>query len=141
MKMLIAVAFAVSGAVASYLAPSPVTAPANLDSMQTAAISGGTSANSGMKSYSISNIAENSVCILKRGSITTPRTRDMEAAANCDDVWPGLADARNWTENNDGTVVLSDAGGNEVLQLVPGDGAAYMSVDTPSTPLTVSVVR
>lgn len=141
MKMLIALAFAVSGGVASYLAPSPVSSAANVDSMETASISGEARANPGMKSYSISNVAENSVCTLKRGSITTPRTHDMEASANCDDVWPRLAEARNWTENTDGTVVLSDAGGNEVLQLIPGDGAAYVSVDTQATPLTVSVVR
>lgn len=139
MKMLIAVAVAISGAVASYMAPSP-TSP-GIDHFKTSSVKTSNSQHDADHQYSVSNLAENHVCILKLGHATTAHTSTVKAGVDCDDVWPHLSDARNWTENTDGTVTLSMANGEQILQLAPGDGNAFEAFDPPSAPLTLTAVR
>jgi hypothetical protein len=133
MKLIIASAVAVAGAAASYMAPSPQQA-AGIDTMKTAAI--GTPS-----SYSVNNIAEEKACVITRGKHASARTFAMKAEPGCDAVWPGLADARQWTENTDGSVALTDKSGKELLMIAPGDGIGFVAIDPPSATLTLTAVR
>jgi hypothetical protein len=131
MKMLIAVAVAVSGGVASFFAPSP----SKIDTMETASISGNSN------TYSLANIAENTTCIVKQGDQISSRTRKVAVDPVCDEVWPRLSSVQNWTENSDGTVILSDANGGQVLQFAPGGGDVLVPVDPPAAPLDLTAIR
>jgi hypothetical protein len=133
MKLIIATAVAVAGAAASYLAPSPQQT-AGVDPMKTAAIGA-------PSSYSVANIAEEKACVITRGKHASARTFAMNAEPGCDGVWPGLADARHWTENTDGSVALTDKAGKELLMIAPGDGIGYVAIDPPSATLTLSAIR
>lgn len=134
MKMiLVATAVAIAGAAASYLAPSPQHNP-GVDNMKTAAIGN-------PNSYSVANIAEGKACVINRGKHASARTLSLKTEPGCDDVWPGLGEARNWTENADGSVALTDKAGKQVLMIAPGDGIGYVAVDPPSAALTLTAVR
>ena len=128
MKLMIAMAVAVAGAVASYLAPSPGSAP-NVDPVTTASVTSPTT-------YSAVNLAENKSCAVARGKSASARTFAIHTEPGCADVWPDLVKARNWTENADGTVELTDKAGREVLTLARGDGVSYLTVNPPSAALT-----
>jgi hypothetical protein len=130
MKLLIAMTVAVAGAAASYFAPSPAE-KAGIDPMKTAAV--GTPS-----AYSVSNIAENRTCLLKRNVAASTRTFRVEAEPGCKDVWPSLPQARNWTRNADGSVALTDKAGKEILTLAEGDGIAYVSINPPSSAITLT---
>ncbi|MCD2180037.1 hypothetical protein [Rhizobium sp. C1] len=131
--ILVATTLAIAGATASYLAPSPQQNP-GVDTMTTAAIGN-------PSSYSVSNIAEGKACVIKRGKPASTRTFALKSEPGCDDVWPGLDQARNWTENADGSVALTDKAGRQVIMIAPGDGIGYVAVDPPSAALTLTAVR
>lgn len=133
MKLLIAMTVAVAGAAASYFAPSPVE-NAGIDPIKTA--STGTPS-----AYSVSNIAENKSCLLKRTGADAKRTFRIEAEPGCESVWPTLAKAHNWTKNADGSVAVTDKAGKEILTLAEGDGIAFVSINPPSAAITLTSVE
>lgn len=134
MKMIvIASAVAIAGAAASYIAPSPQQ-NAGVDTMKTAAIGN-------PSSYSVANIAESKACVISRGKNASTRTFALKTEPGCDAVWPGLDKARNWTENSDGSVALTDKAGKQVLMIAPGDGIGYVAVEPPSAALTLTAVQ
>jgi hypothetical protein len=134
MKMIIAAsAIAIAGAAASYLAPSPQQTP-GIDPTKTAAIGKASS-------YSVANIAEGKACVVNRGKLASARTFALKTEPGCDDIWPGLSNARNWTENSDGSVALTDKAGKQVLMIAPGDGIGYVAVEPPSAALTLTAVQ
>ena len=56
-------------------------------------------------------------------------------------VWPSLAQARNWTENGDGTVVLTDSRGEQLLTLGLGDGVDFESLEPSNAVLALTAVN
>lgn len=132
MKLMIAVAVAVAGAIASYLAPAPDKAP-GIDPVTTASVK--THAL-----YSAANIAENKACTVKRGQKAAGRTFQLETEPGCESVWPGLTNARHWTENADGSVALTDKAGRDVLTLARGDGIGFVAVEPPSAAVTLTAL-
>ncbi|MDH4441406.1 MAG: hypothetical protein QE284_13585 [Rhizobium sp.] len=79
--------------------------------------------------YSVSNFARKTVCLVERGAALTSRSRDFFAPPDCESVWPGLAKATNWTQNEDGSVTLSTVHGAPVLTLVRGKSFSYEAAD------------
>ena len=134
MKMIIvATAVAIAGAAASYFAPSPQQTP-GVDPMKTAAVGN-------PSSYSVANIAEGKACVVNRGKHASARTFVLKSEPGCDDVWPGLDQARNWTENADGSVALTDKSGKQLLMIAPGDGIGYVAIEPPSAALSLTAVQ
>lgn len=81
------------------------------------------------KDFTVSNMENGAVCIVTRGRPLSPRSREVRAGGDCEQVWPGLARARNWTDNGDGTVALTNDGGEAILTLGFGDGVDYESLE------------
>lgn len=100
-------------------------------------VSGSIPAKPAGHSYTISNAAANTACLAERGGPISSRSARFEPAADCDTVWPGLARARTWTNNGDGTVVVADAQGEAILTVVDGDGLAYEAVEPADALITM----
>ncbi len=73
-------------------------------------------------------------CILTRTALegTGPVTPD----GHCAQLLPVLGDVAGWEENADGSVVLTDRNGREILMLGLADGHAYESI-SPATAMLV----
>ncbi|MGL4197390.1 MAG: hypothetical protein ACRCSX_06485 [Allorhizobium sp.] len=80
--------------------------------------------------FSVSNFSRKSVCLVERGAALTNRSRDFFAPPDCEQVWPGLTRATNWTQNEDGSVTITDAAGATILTLVRG---RHFSYEAPNT--------
>lgn len=87
--------------------------------------------------FSVSNFTRKTVCLVERGAALTSRSRDFFAPPDCEQVWPGLGRASNWTQNEDGSVSISDANGAVLLTLVRGRHFSYEAVDAPGTDLAL----
>ena len=83
----------------------------------------------GEREFTVSNMQSRTVCLISRGAMTTRRSSSVIAGEDCAAVWPGLARARNWTDNGDGTIQLTDSRGEQILSLGLGDGVAYESLE------------
>ncbi|UJW74683.1 hypothetical protein [Rhizobium sp. SL42] len=79
--------------------------------------------------FSISNFDRQTVCLVERGATLTSRSRGFFAPPDCDNVWPGLAQVENWTQNDDGTVTLTNGNGALVLTLVRSKSFSYEVAD------------
>ncbi len=79
--------------------------------------------------FSISNFDSKTVCLVERGATLTSRSRGFFAPPDCDSVWPGLARVENWTQNDDGSVTLSNGNGALVLTLVRSKSFSYEVAD------------
>lgn len=90
-----------------------------------------------IRTFSVSNISDKSACIVERGAALTSRSRAFNAPADCDSVWPGLASAKNWTENEDGSVVLSTTSGEAVLTVMNSDGVSYQAMEPAGAAITL----
>lgn len=108
-------------------------APADLDPT----ISHSVPSGPGVRSYSISNIVANTACLAERGDKLSNRSQAFTADTDCDAVWPGLSQARTWTENGDGTIVVADARGEAIITVMEGDGLAYEALDPPDAMVTM----
>lgn len=91
--------------------------------------------------FTVSNIGARTVCVVERGAVLTGRSRIFDAPADCESVWPGLAAARNWTENGDGTVTLSDAQGQQLLVLGPAEGFDFGAIEPVGADLSLLELR
>lgn len=88
-------------------------------------------------SYTISNVADNTACLVERGGRISSRSERFSAGRDCDAVWPRLSAAQTWTNNGDGTSVLADAQGEAILTVVDGDGLAYEAVEPADAMVTM----
>ena len=79
--------------------------------------------------YTVSNMENGTACIVTRGTRISSHSRTIQPGRDCDAVWPRLSDAKNWTQNEDSTVVLTDASGTEILTLGLGDGVDFESLE------------
>lgn len=100
-------------------------------------VSGGIPARTGGHAYTISNATANTACLAERSDPISSRSARFAADADCDAVWPGLARARTWTNNGDGTVVVADAQGEAILTVTDGDGLAYEAVEPADAMVTM----
>lgn len=100
-------------------------------------VSNSVPAQAANRSYTISNTVANAACLGERGSQISSRSARFSAAADCDAVWPGLSQARTWTNNGDGTVVVANAQGEAILTVVDGDGFAYEAVEPADAMVTM----
>jgi hypothetical protein len=87
--------------------------------------------------FSVSNFTRRTVCLVERGAALTSRSRDFFAPPDCEHVWPGLTRASNWTQNEDGSVTISDPRGATVLTLVRGRHFSYEAMDAPDADLAL----
>lgn len=90
--------------------------------------------------FSVSNFSRKTVCLVERGAALTSRSRDFFAPPDCESVWPGLARATNWTQNEDGSVTLSTVHGESVLILVRGKSFSYEVADPIEADLALLMV-
>jgi hypothetical protein len=88
--------------------------------------------------FTISNISNRAACLVVRGRATTAHSHILSPGKDCESVWPGLTSAKNWTQNDDGTVVLTDASGAAILTLGLGDGVDYESLEPANAIITVT---
>ncbi|SDO76439.1 hypothetical protein SAMN05428967_0009 [Phyllobacterium sp. YR620] len=56
----------------------------------------------------------------------------------CAGLYPPLAQARSWHNNEDGTIDLADDTGRTIVAFSPGDGLAYISIEPRSVVLSMS---
>jgi len=116
---------------------SPAHESATPDPIVTASVHRGI----GQEEFTVSNMENRTVCLITKGMTTTPRSSMLTAGADCDAVWPGLVQVSNWTENDDGTVVLTDSHGEQVLTLAVGDGVDFESLEPSNAVLALTAVN
>ena len=91
--------------------------------------------------YTVSNMESGTACLIGGGKTVSGRSHAITPGSDCDAVWPGLAGARNWTQNDDGTVVLTDSSGNALLTLGLGDGVDFESLEPQNAILALNQVN
>lgn len=91
--------------------------------------------------FTVSNMQSRTACIISRGKMTTHRSSGVIAGEDCAAVWPGLAEIRNWTDNGDGTIDLTNSRGEQVLTLGLGDGVAYESLEPADASIALTSVN
>ena len=116
---------------------SPAHESAATDPIVTASVHRGI----GQEEFTVSNMENRTVCLITKGMSTTQRSSVVTAGEDCNAVWPGLLEASNWTENGDGTVVLTDSHGEQVLTLGLGDGVAFESLEPSNAALALTAVN
>jgi hypothetical protein len=99
------------------------------------------SIRTGDQDYTVSNMENGAACLITRGQHTGGHSRTIKPGSDCEAVWPGLAEARNWTQNDDNTVVLSDASGAAILTLGLGDGVDFEAVEPANAVLAFNAVN
>ncbi len=87
--------------------------------------------------FSVSNFTRKTVCLVERGAALTSRSRDFFAPPDCEEVWPSLTRATTWTQNEDGSVTISDAAGSALLTLVRGRHFSYEVQDEADADLAL----
>lgn len=87
--------------------------------------------------FSVSNFTRKTVCLVERGATLTSRSRAFFAPPDCEQVWPGLTLATTWTQNEDGSVTISDTSGGTLLTLVRGRHFSYEVTDTVDADLAL----
>jgi hypothetical protein len=93
------------------------------------------------REFTVSNMQSRTACIIRRGGMTTQRSSGVIAGEDCASVWPGLPHVRNWTDNGDGTVDLTDSSGEQVLTLGLGDGVAYESLEPADASIALTAIN
>ena len=95
----------------------------------------------GEQEFTVSNMENRTACLIRRGTTTTLRSSGVIAGDDCAAVWPGLSAVRNWTDNGDGTIALTDNSGETVLTLGLGDGVAYESLEPADASIALTSVN
>jgi hypothetical protein len=106
------------------------------DSLTTASVG-----TRGEHEFAVSNMQSRTACLISRGSMTTQRSSSVIAGDDCASVWPGLSHVRNWTDNGDGTIDLTDQSGEQVLTLGLGDGVAYESLEPSDASIALTAIN
>ncbi len=68
----------------------------------------------------------------------TPGHNALGIDQSCAGLYPPLANARTWHNNEDGTIDLADDLGRTIVEFSPGDGLDYISVEPRSVILSMS---
>lgn len=99
------------------------------------------SVKTGEQDYTVSNMENGTVCLITRGMRVGGHSRSITPGRDCEAVWPGLAHARNWTQNDDDTVTLTDSSGEAILTLGLGDGVDFESLEPANAVLALNSVH
>jgi len=99
------------------------------------------SVRTGDLDYTVSNIESGTACLVTRGARLGGQSRQVKAGPDCETVWPGLTQARNWTQNADDTVTLTDASGAAILTLGAGDGVDFEALEPQNAVLAFNAVQ
>ena len=116
-----------------WLSPTHDVQPENLITATIAAAGG--------HEFTVSNMRSRTACLISRGAMTTKRSSSVIIGEDCASVWPGLSHVRNWTDNGDGTVDLTDSSGEQVLTLGLGDGVAYESLEPSDASIALTAIN
>lgn len=116
-----------------WFSPAPDVQP---DRLTTASV-----APPGQHEFTVSNMQSRTACLISKGSMTTKRSSSVIAGEDCASVWPGLSHVRNWTDNGDGTIDLTDSRGEQVLTLGLGDGVAYEAVEPSDASIALTAIN
>ena len=79
--------------------------------------------------FTVSNMESGTACLLVKGRQVSARSSAVIADPDCNMVWPRLERARNWTQNADGTVLVTDDRGASILTLTIGDGIDFVALE------------
>jgi hypothetical protein len=99
------------------------------------------SVKAGDQDYTVSNMENGTACLVTRGRTVTSHSREIKPGTDCDSVWPGLTHARNWTQTDDGTVLLTNGGGEPILTLGLGDGVDFESLEPANAVLAFNALN
>ena len=99
------------------------------------------SVKAGDQDYTVSNMENGTACLITRGKRISQRSREIKPGGDCQDVWPGLTAAQTWTQNDDGTVALTDSGGEAILTLGLGDGVDFESLEPANAVLAFNALH
>jgi hypothetical protein len=99
------------------------------------------SIKTGDQDYTVSNMENGTACIITRGKRLGGHSLSIRPGSDCEAVWPRLSEARNWTQNEDSTVVLSDASGSAILTLGLGDGVDFEALEPSNAVLAFNAVN
>lgn len=91
--------------------------------------------------YTVSNMENGTACLITRGSHVSGHSRGLKPGHDCETVWPGLAEARNWTQNDDNTVTLTDDSGRQILTIAQGDGVDFEALEPDNAVLAFNAVN
>ena len=91
--------------------------------------------------YTVSNMENGTACLITRGNRVSGHSNDLKPGSDCENVWPGLAEARNWTLHDDNTVTLTDDSGKEILTLAAGDGVDFEALEPNNAMLAFNAVN
>lgn len=91
--------------------------------------------------FTVSNMENGTACLLTRGNRQSGHSSDVRPGHDCETVWPGLGEVRNWTQNADNTVTLTDDSGREVLTLAQGDGVDFEALQPDNAVLAFNAVN
>lgn len=134
MKIAVLSAVLVAGGIGLYLLPSP--GAQNIDPFTSGSIG-----SSEASEFAVANLQTGTACTVTRGRALTAKSRALDVGVDCEAVWSGLSAARNWTENDDGSVALTDKSGHQLLYLTPGDGIAFEAYEPATAQISLTVLR
>jgi hypothetical protein len=73
-------------------------------------------------------------CAVMRGDAVSQGRAMLRIEPACATLLPGMADAKFWRENADGSITFTEESGDPIVSFSVADGAAYESFE-PATPL------
>lgn len=94
----------------------------------------------GSLTYAARNAQTDAVCLIKRLAGARPTVSVLQMDADCGEVFSDMPTAVSWLDLEDGSAVLVDSGGRELLVFGPSDGFAFESVTPGSLIVTLSAL-
>lgn len=77
-------------------------------------------------------------CTLSKAAPSAEGISTLRADRRCDDVLPGLAGAKIWRENADGSITIGADSTPQLVTLSVADGAAYETFRPADPPITLT---
>lgn len=77
-------------------------------------------------------------CMLSKAAPSAAGISALRADRRCDEVLPGLAGAKAWRENADGSVTIGADAAPQLVTLGVADGAAYETFRPADPPITLT---
>lgn len=78
-------------------------------------------------------------CTLSKAAPSAEGISKLRADRRCDEVLPGLAGAKVWRENADGSVTINAENAAQLVTLSVADGAAYETFRPADPPITLTL--
>lgn len=87
--------------------------------------------------FVIKSVGNDEACAVTKGEELSPGYAPIRVTANCEKLLPGLASARFWRENEDGSVALQAGASDTIAAFSAGEGVDYESYAPASVLLTL----